>query len=144
MLDGLSVEDRAAGWRRWLSGDPERNPDGHECIVAVNEKDAVLGWATFGRGRDEGWSGFGEIAGIYAHPDAWSVGVGRALMQHAMAQLGLAGFTTSYLWMLSGNERALAFYERSGWATDGGEKHETHGTGHVMHELRLVAKTAPA
>ncbi|MGO3365879.1 GNAT family N-acetyltransferase [Agrococcus casei] len=143
VLDGLSVDNRAAGWRRWLSGDADRNPEGHQCIVAVDAADSVLGWTTFGHGRDKGWEGFGEIAGIYAHPDAWSSGVGHALMEQAMIALAQAGFSGAYLWMLAGNARALRFYERHGWAADGGEKSETHSSGHLMRELRLVANNAP-
>ncbi|MGO1514347.1 GNAT family N-acetyltransferase [Agrococcus casei] len=143
VLDGLSVQNRTTGWQRWLNGDPNRNAVGHECVVAVDETDAVLGWATFGRGRDDGWEHVGEIAGIYAHPDAWSSGVGHALMEQAMIALAQAGFSGAYLWMLAGNARALRFYERHGWAADGGEKSETHSSGHLMRELRLVANNAP-
>ena len=60
-----------------------------------------------------------------------------------MIALAQAGFSGAYLWMLAGNARALRFYERHGWAADGGEKSETHSSGHLMRELRLVANNAP-
>ena len=46
-----------------------------------------------------------------------------------------AGHATAYLWVLDGNARASDFYERHGWAADGGAKVEER-PGLVLHERR--------
>lgn len=84
VLDGLSVAQRAEGWRRIL-GDPESDS---RTLVAERE-------------------------------------------------LADAGHTVAYLWVLNGNERASAFYERHGWQSDGGSKVETRPN-LVLDERRHV------
>ena len=45
------------------------------------------------------------------------------------------GERASSVWVLAGNERALAFYAREGWVADGGERtHEGSG----LPEVRLL------
>lgn len=137
-LAALDVDQRADGWRRWLGNDPALNQEQHTCIVAVDGSDAVAGWATYGTGRDPGWEHYGELAGFYAHPSAWSTGVGRAMAERVLSDLAAMGFKRSYLWVLRGNERAIRFYERAGWAADGGEKTVEFRTGGDLRELRFV------
>ena len=130
VLDGLSVEQRADGWRSIL-GDPERSS---RTLVAEREG-RIVGWAGFGDAREEDAPGTGELWGIYALPDAWSSGVGHALITAVERELADAGHATAYLWVLDGNDRASAFYERHGWAADGGTKVENR-PGLVLHERR--------
>ena len=87
--------------------------------------------------RDEHAPGSGELWGIYAHPDAWSTGVGHALITAVEQALRSDGHETAYLWVLEGNERAARFYERHGWASDGARKVDTR-PGLVLHERRHV------
>lgn len=118
VLDSLSIPDRAANWRRFIA---EPLPTGLGILVAVRD-DRILGWASFGSGRDEDGAADGEIYGIYADPDAWSTGVGHALLTSAAERITDAGHTRAYLWVLDGNDRADAFYERHGWELDGATK----------------------
>ena len=127
VLDGLSVEDRSDRWTRWIAASDEESQSaaavaqGHRMLVA--EKDGgVVGWATFGPGRDEGMADHGEIAGLYVHPDHWSVGIGFALVTQVEAELRASGSTDAYLWVLRGNDRAIRFYEQCGWHSDGEKK----------------------
>ena len=136
-LAALDVEQRAQGWQRWLSNDPTLNKEQHTCVVATDETDAVLGWATYGAGREPGWEHYGELAGFYAHPDSWSTGVGRTMIGRVTDDLTAMGFQRAYLWVLRGNDRAIRFYERAGWEADGGEKILEHKTG-PLYELRYV------
>ena len=136
-LAALDVEQRTQSWQRWLSNDPTLNKEQHTCIVAIDETDAVLGWATYGAGREPGWQHYGELAGCYAHPDAWSTGIGRAMIERVTDDLTVMGFQRAYLWVLRGNDRATRFYERAGWSADGGEKVLHHSTGDLQ-ELRYV------
>lgn len=146
ILDGLQVDDRTRTWREWitasLAGEPtdtgladagEKHP--HRLLVA--ELDGrILGWATVGPGRDDHSTQFGELAGLYVHPDHWSCGVGRALLDRAQQELTAAGWLEAYLWVLQGNKRAIDFYQRRGWMPDGATKAEELSPGAVLREER--------
>jgi ribosomal protein S18 acetylase RimI-like enzyme len=56
----------------------------------------------------------GELYALYAHPQAWSTGVGRLLLEEARRRLTADGYTSMLLWVLEENARARAFYERHG------------------------------
>jgi GNAT superfamily N-acetyltransferase len=62
----------------------------------------------------------GEVFAIYVMPDVASTGVGYALMDAAVAWLRSMGMEPIALWVLDGNVRARAFYERYGFRLDGG------------------------
>lgn len=101
-LDGLRPEDRAA---RYTFG----RSDGPRTTVAV-VGGAIAGFATI-QGS--------ELCALHVDPDAWSSGVGRALIARARADLAATGVVEAHLWLLAGNARAQRFYERDGWASDG-------------------------
>lgn len=112
VLDYLSVSKRAQSWSRVLSqiAAPNRSStcelEPHRILVAdVDER--IVGWASFGAGRDEGVSNQGEIAGLYVHPDFWRTKVGHSLLGSAELHLSDAGFSSAYLWVLFGNQREL-------------------------------------
>ncbi|WP_417555068.1 GNAT family N-acetyltransferase [Microbacterium sp.] len=140
VLDSLSVAERAASWARILAETPRRT------LVAV-DGERVVGWASFGDARDadagepDSRGGTGELWGIYAHPDAWSTGVGHLLLTAVEQELTDAGHETAYLWVLAGNSRAAEFYERHGWHADGGMKTDRRPR-MVLHELRHVKRLA--
>jgi GNAT superfamily N-acetyltransferase len=64
----------------------------------------------------------GEVSAIYADPDAWSTGAGRALMTSAVAELARLGYADATLWVLDTNDRARRFYALAGWKEDGTSK----------------------
>lgn len=138
VLDALSVEDRADGWRSILS-DPART-----ARTLVVERDGiVLGWAGFGDAREDDAPGTAELWGLYALPEVWSSGVGHLLISAVEQDFTHAGHDTAYLWVLEGNDRAARFYERHGWAADGGVKVEER-PGLVLHERRHVKRLSRA
>ncbi|QMU96345.1 GNAT family N-acetyltransferase [Microbacterium esteraromaticum] len=134
VLDDLSIDDREAGWARILA-----EPDRPSQTIVAERDGAVAGWASFGAARDAEAPGSGELWGIYAHPDAWSTGVGHALITAVEDVLRSDGHEIAYLWVLEGNERAAGFYERHGWASDGARKVDER-PGLVLHELRHVKR----
>lgn len=148
VLDGLDVQRRTTMWEAWirrsLEGLPPEGYDyaAHRMLVAEDAGDLV-GWAGFGRGRDSDDTERGELAGLYAHPSAWSTGVGHALMTRAENELRAEGWDSAYLWVLAGNERAARFYTRHGWLVDGGEKYADAGGATSLHELRHVRDLTP-
>src|SRR5689334_24584638 len=80
-LDSLRPEDRAA---RSTCG----RPDGPRTTVALLDG-AIVGFVTIRAP---------ELAALNVDPDAWSRGVGRALIAHARADLAAAGVTEANLW----------------------------------------------
>jgi GNAT superfamily N-acetyltransferase len=69
-----------------------------------------------------------ELVAMYVDPDHWRQGAGEALMNAALERLAGLPYTEAVLWTFDQNERAVAFYERFGWAKDGAEKiHERSG-----------------
>ncbi|HLG51008.1 MAG TPA: GNAT family N-acetyltransferase [Chloroflexota bacterium] len=117
-LDGIDIDDRAVRWRQILT-------DARSTTLVAESNERILGFVNYGPCRDEDVAveRVGEILSIYVAPDAWGGGVGRSLMQSALARLASAGFCAAKLWVLDQNTRAIAFYERAGFARDGSTKH---------------------
>ena len=88
-----------------------------QTLVAVDGAE-VLGFTNFGPDRDE--PAIGEVYAIYVDPDRLSTGIGQALMNGAVDRLRARGLAPVRLWVLAGNARGLAFYERYGFRPDGG------------------------
>ncbi|MER5322815.1 GNAT family N-acetyltransferase [Streptosporangium roseum] len=111
-LDDLRVEPRAVEvWRGRLSCGAGR-------LVIGEAAGEVAGFGLFGPARDEGLTG-GEIYAIYVLSAHWSTGLGLALMERSVARLREMGHTEAGLWVLEGNARARAFYERFGFTPSG-------------------------
>ncbi|WP_149083649.1 MULTISPECIES: GNAT family N-acetyltransferase [Microbacterium] len=138
VLDGLSVSERADGWRR-IFADPL--PTSLGTLVAERDS-TIVGWASFGSGRDPDGLDDAELYGIYADPDAWSTGAGHALLDAAEQRMIAAGHTRAYLWVLDGNERADTFYARHGWELDGATKIDQRPQ-FTLREHRRVKLLAP-
>jgi ribosomal protein S18 acetylase RimI-like enzyme len=112
-----ALDAREARWRdNLVKTAPDRR-------TAVCEKEgSIVGFATAGPGRASPIHG--EIWAIYAAPDAWGQGVGRALLDDGLAFLAARGFDAIELWVLEGNLRAIRFYEIAGFRFDGAKKTE--------------------
>jgi GNAT superfamily N-acetyltransferase len=114
----LDLDERRARWEERLSA-----PEPHRrSLVAEDDDGRVVGFATAGKSRDG--DNEGELYAIYALPEAWGTGAGPALMRAVIESLREDGFRTAALWVLEGNPRARRFYEREGWAADGGRREE--------------------
>jgi GNAT superfamily N-acetyltransferase len=121
-LDGLSIEARVDAWAERLA-----NPGPKVAAwIAVDADGRPVGYAISGPYRDGDLDAFefGELFAIYVEPEWWGSQAGRELLEAAEASLREAGFERAALWMLDGNGRAGRFYERHGWAPDGGRKSE--------------------
>lgn len=108
-LDGLSVERRAAAWRDILAA-------GESTTLVAHDGSGICGFVGFGHWREEaGAADHGEIWALYARPEAWGSGVGRALLQRAVRALHAEGRTTVSLWVLARNARGIRFYQGCGF-----------------------------
>lgn len=101
-LDSLRAEDRAARYTF-------DRLDGPRTTVAV-AGGAIVGFATIAGD---------ELSALHVDPDAWSRGIGGALIARARGDLAAAGVAEARVWVLDRNARAQRFYERDGWASDG-------------------------
>jgi ribosomal protein S18 acetylase RimI-like enzyme len=122
-LDGLDPARRAQGWQRIME---ETEPSRGGVLVAVAEGGGITAFASFGPSRDSDTDPrvTGEVFAIYADPDAWGSGAGRALMASAVAELARLGYASAILWVLDTNDRARRFYALAGWEEDGASKTE--------------------
>ncbi|WP_432121770.1 N-acetyltransferase family protein [Streptomyces sp. S1] len=135
-LAALDVEERAATWRARLTA-----PDRPTVLLATEPgRDGAGRPVAFSCFRP--WSGEGfdpaptaELAALYALPEAWGTGAGRALLSAPTGALVAAGFRSAALWVFAGNGRARRFYEAAGWRADGAAVLEETG-GRVLEELR--------
>lgn len=104
------TEQRTERWRRVMAHVP--------TWVAARDDD-LLGFVNAGPGRDE--SGDLEVMALYVRAAVYGHGIGHRLLHTAI------GSRPAYLWVLDGNSRAIAFYERQGFGFDGRTKTEDEG-----------------
>jgi L-amino acid N-acyltransferase YncA len=119
ILDGMSVEGRCDFWSRAIA-QANADPAREVRIWVVEETGRVAGLATTRPCLDEDMQrGTGELHSIYLAPEAWSRGLGSALLATAVADLRKRGFGPLVLWVIEANARGRHFYERAGWHPDG-------------------------
>jgi ribosomal protein S18 acetylase RimI-like enzyme len=105
-LDSMDVDGRTLSWQRILH---QRRGK----VLVADEEGSIVGFCAVGPSIDDDW---GEVFAIYVSPGRWRDGVGRDLLKAGEQALVAAGYSRVLLWVLQGNTRARAFYERQGWA----------------------------
>lgn len=137
-LAAMSAAERE---RRHLSR--VTDPEPRAAYLLAERDGEIIGMTNVGPSRDDDLDAatVGEIRAMYALPAAWSTGVGNALMRAALAHLRDAGFTAATLWVLEGNQRARAFYERWGFTPDGARHLEDLGD--LVPEVRYALRSLP-
>lgn len=89
------------------------------AVVAVDDADRVLGFAGLTPDPDDTTAGC--LTSLYVDPAASGHGIGRRLVERAVAQFADAGRQTVTLWVFRDNARARQLYERCGFRPDGTE-----------------------
>lgn len=126
-LDALDVDQRVQAYERFgVLTDPQRP------MFVLEESGLIAGFVGVGPSNEE--PGIGELYSIYVASDHWGTTVGATLMSHGEDWLR-ARFSEAILWVLEENARARRFYEKRGWATDGGSKKDDRGD-FVLNEIR--------
>lgn len=123
-LAALDVGQRVEMWRRWL-GDANA-PGALGAFDATT--DDLVGWVTVGHPRD---------ANPPAPEELWVLNVERRHQGTGLATVMLdeaLGDRAAYLWVVEGNERAIAFYRRHGFQLDGTRQAQDEGN----EDLRMV------
>ena len=141
LLDQVTAPDGGARIRQSFRIRPWQR-----VIAAAQEQEpGIVGYAAFGPEQDvldapwphplttAGTEGqVAELYALYVHPDWWSTGTGRALMDRCLAWVTAAGYTSITLWVLQDNARARRFYQRAGFGADGAR--------HVLDDLGGVTE----
>jgi ribosomal protein S18 acetylase RimI-like enzyme len=105
-------------------------PDAEAPDAEAPDAAEIIGFAAFGPERGEEDQpdqpqadppdlDRAELYALYVLPRHWSSGVGRALVDRALALAAEAGYADISLWVLEGNERGRQFYEQAGFAGTG-------------------------
>lgn len=98
----------------------------------------MIGFAGYGKYRDDTLSDCGEVFALYVLADYYGQKVGYALMNAAVEKL--AAYRKIAVWVLRGNERAIRFYTRYGFHFDGAEQEIQLGTPNTVLRMILTRK----
>ena len=123
-LDKMSVEKCVEIAYKW--------PDN---LLVAKDGEHVVGFVGYGDCRNDDMKNAGEVFAIYVLSEYYGKGVGRALMD---AALDLLPQDRVAVWVLQGNKRAIRFYEKCGFRSDG--KSDTKILGSPITEIRMVLK----
>jgi len=119
ILDGMSIDGRRESWA-WAVAQGIADPSREARIWIVEAAGHVVGLATTRPCADaDVRPGTGELHSIYLAPEAWSRGLGAALLSRAVEDLRGRGYAPLVLWVIEANARGRRFYERTGWRPDG-------------------------
>jgi len=128
-------EELLDAWEQILGPDWDA---GRRVFVARRAKD-VVGVVVAGPDPDD--PHIGLLERLYVDPSSWGHGVGRDLHRAARDHLHIDGYPAATLWVLEGNHRARAWYERLGWRATGERRpvYEPAGVDDVRYRLALGA-----
>lgn len=144
----LAELDVSASVARWTGKLANPHPATDDLVAEVGGR--VVGLASFGRSYDPELPRTpppdvplvtGELHLLYVHPDHWGTGAGSRLHDAALAALVDAGFRDARLWVVRGNNRAVAFYGRRGWTRDGPTRTMTDAGASWVEERMIRAAT---
>ena len=121
---------------KWV---PYLEQAGRESLLLL-EGEKIVGTASCCASRTPELAGWGEIVSLYLLPEYWGKGYGKLLFSAAVEQLETMGYRNTFLWVLEGNQRARAFYERMGFHPDGAYTDAEIG-GISVRELRYRRET---
>lgn len=106
-------EKRAGMWSALLNN----NECNQYVIVFENQ---IIGFVGIDRpGDDRKDTDFCEIGGLYLDPDYIGKGFSQKAIDWAKKEIIKRGFSGVSLWVLKENRRAITFYEKNGFRSDG-------------------------
>jgi GNAT superfamily N-acetyltransferase len=124
-LDELDFSYLGAYW----AGRATVSPTPRHRLLVAGGRGEVHGVVDVGPSRDDdvdhgpdGLPAVGEVRSLYLDPSVQAGGLGSALLATAVEVLDAQGSPEAVLWVVEGNAPARRFYERRGWAADGGRK----------------------
>jgi ribosomal protein S18 acetylase RimI-like enzyme len=130
-LDNIPEGLRESQWRETLT-----YPRAADRYWVLDRDGEVVGFAQTGTSRDrDAVTGSAEIFAIYVRPEEIGTGMGRRLLEHALADLTRRGARWITAWVFEGAERARHVFEAARMQPDGGERMFTV-LGEPMREMR--------
>ncbi len=108
-LDGMSVDESEAHWRRILEAAP-----GRFSVFVAEEGERVVGFAAGHMLEPPKLACDAELSAIYLAADRRRTGIGRRLAGTVAAAQRGHGATALLTWVIAGNRPARAFYEALG------------------------------
>lgn len=131
--DQLTPERFARGWGRRAdlieSGQPLL---GGERVLVARHSGQPVGFISVGEPRDEDPPVPWQLWALNVLPEQQGTGLAQRLVARAL------GGQAAYLWVARGNDRAIRFYRREGFALDGTQ----HDRGDGIVELRMVRRAS--
>lgn len=107
-LARMTVENRLRVWSKVLAQDNTTTPT---VLALSNNRPA--GFICLGPTRSPELGYAGEIWAINLHPDFWGKGIAEPLLRAGIERLIALGYKDAHLWVITGNTRAIRFYERT-------------------------------
>ncbi len=83
-------------------------------LVVLDFDETIGGYASYGRNRVPSMPFGGEVFELYIAPEFQGCGFGRRLFDVARKDLAAHGYSSTLVWALADNERALDFYRHLG------------------------------
>ena len=113
----LDLHEREETWRDRI---PRVGDEGFRTWVAEVDG-TVRGFAFTRPTEDEDLNPLevAELVALYLDPAYFGMGIGKPLLERAVAGVRNQGFLQAVLWVLEENLRAIHFYRREGWKPDG-------------------------
>ena len=132
----LAARDDEANRRVWreraaVHERQGRSLEGARTWVAHDEVGRPIGWSSAGPPRDEDPPTEVELWSLYLDVEHQGSGVAGDLVDAAV------GAGPAHLWVLDGNDRAIAFYRKVGFEWDGTVKHDVRL---AADEVRMVRR----
>jgi GNAT superfamily N-acetyltransferase len=112
VLANLSVERREEMWRQQTET-AEQDPRRGFVLVAEDDAERIVGFASAGPDREAASAFDGELYAIYLLEAHQGRGIGRALVDRVVDRFRRQGIRSMRTWVLEGNP-AEAFYRRLG------------------------------
>ena len=142
VLAALSVDARAKWWEQTLGNPANR-------VLVADAAARIVAFVNFGPLRDDDADrdSVAEVYAIYCIAEFWDRGIGRGLMEAALASLRVLNYAAVKVWVLDTNRRAIAFYRKLGFSADGAEKveqREDYRIRELRYSRNLHARSAPA
>jgi GNAT superfamily N-acetyltransferase len=132
-LEGLDLEldNRSKQWTHAIS-------ENAVSVLLDYDDDTLIGFAACGKCRDsDAEPTWGELGALYYLESFWGTGRAPILYHEALEHLKENGNSLVTLWVLDGNSRAIAFYQKHGFTFDGREKVEEKAD-FTIRELRMT------
>ncbi|MEC7575989.1 MAG: GNAT family N-acetyltransferase [Pseudomonadota bacterium] len=114
-LDGLTPEEFAEKWKKWMPDDIST------ALIAEDENGNPAGFSMFGSLQTPvpGQSSIrpiysAELYAIYLDKDHWGKGLAQMFFKETAAALKDQKHYSMALWVVGGNKRACKFYEKMG------------------------------